>query len=100
MTQLATVSQETIDKCRTSLIRLNKAVEGAGYSYNIHAALDGGYDLVLGGESIVYSSTHIKEMLGFMNGMLSHIIDTAITMHLLSEDNPQAKRLFEGLYCK
>lgn len=97
MTQLATVSQETIGKCSTTLERLNKAAEGA-LSYNIHAALDGGYDLVLNGESIQYHCTHIKEMLGYINGLLDQIIDTSITLSLVSVGNGPATRLFNALY--
>jgi len=106
MTQLATVSQETTDKCRDALNRLNQAVEGA-LSYNIHEGLYGGYDLVIYSptcttcpSAIQYHCTHIKEMLGYINGTLDHIIDTEITLSLMSTGNPQAVDLFRKIYTR
>lgn len=68
MTLLASVTPQTIAKLGLILDSLNELVKGA-VIYNIHEALDAGYDVVVDGKIIIYHAKHIKEVLGFLHGV-------------------------------
>jgi hypothetical protein len=95
MTQLATVTPQTIAKLRDALTSLNQvSLYGECMQYMVHEALNGGYDVVVNGTDIVYHAKYIKEVLGYITGMRDAFIEvhTMFYAHEVAKENDAMRK--------